>query len=114
MPLLTIHTNNKISDEQKTELLSKVSSLVAKQLGKPERYVMVRLADNEPMLFAGDDKPLAFLELKSIGLSGDATADLSSVLCGFMKNELNIPTDRTYIEFSDAPRKFWGWNSGTF
>jgi phenylpyruvate tautomerase len=25
-----------------------------------------------------------------------------------------IDPDRVYIEFTDAPRKMWGWNSGTF
>jgi phenylpyruvate tautomerase PptA (4-oxalocrotonate tautomerase family) len=42
------------------------------------------------------------------------TERLSKMLCDFVKEELNIPKNRVYIEFSDAPGKMWGWNGGTF
>jgi phenylpyruvate tautomerase PptA (4-oxalocrotonate tautomerase family) len=90
------------------------SNLVAEQLGKPERYVMVRYAHNPDMLFAGNGDPLALLMLKSIGLPTEATSTLSSALCALMQAHLGITPERVYIEFTDAPRKMWGWNSGTF
>ena len=114
MPLLSIETNQPADDSSVAQLIGTASRLVADQLGKPERYVMVRFNHNPAMRFAGDDAPLAYLELKSIGLSDAQTADLSSALCNLMEEGLRVPRDRVYIEFASAPRKLWGWNGGTF
>ena len=113
MPFLNIQTNQSVTPEQAQALISKASNLVASELGKPERYVMVALAPPVPMLFAGSDEPTAYLELKSIGLPESRTADLSKALCSLMA-DLNISPDRVYIEFADAPRAMWGWDSRTF
>ncbi len=112
MPYLLIQTNRTVADQ--TTLIKAASAAVAEALGKPERYVMVALQDGVPMVFAGDDAPLAYLELKSIGLPEARTGELSALLCDFIGERLDIPTDRIYIEFADAPRSFWGWNRGTF
>jgi phenylpyruvate tautomerase PptA (4-oxalocrotonate tautomerase family) len=115
MPFLKIQTNHVVDSATGEALLAKASKLVAKKLGKPENYVMVQLQKEAPMLFAGTNAPLAFLELKSIGLPNNSTtADLSASLCTLIEQDLNIPKDRVYIEFSDAPRDMWGWNGGTF
>jgi len=114
MPFLKIQTNQILSDEAAKGLASKASALVAEQLGKPESYVMTSIENNPAMTFAGTDAPLAFLELKSIGLPESATADASRTLCALVSSETGIDAARIYIEFSDAPRKMWGWNSSTF
>ena len=114
MPFLKIQTNQALPDSSATALAGKASSLVAEQLGKPESYVMTSVENNPAMTFAGTNAPLAFLELKSIGLPDSATADASRVLCELVSSETGIDPARIYIEFSDAPRKMWGWNSGTF
>ena len=114
MPLLSIETNRPTASEDAAALLTAASSLVAEKLGKPERYVMVRLNHNPQMRFAGSDAPLAYLELKSIGLPEARTAELSAALCGLLETVLGVPADRVYIEFADAPRKMWGWDGGTF
>ena len=114
MPYLNIQTNRPIPEGTHQELLHKASQLVAEQLGKPERYVMIALAPPAPMLFAGEDAPAAFLELKSIGLPRDRTPALSAALCDLLEETLAIPPERVYIEFADAPRDLWGWDSATF
>jgi phenylpyruvate tautomerase PptA (4-oxalocrotonate tautomerase family) len=114
MPFLKIQTNRVLPEEDAKALASKASALVAEQLGKPESYVMTSVESNPAMTFAGTDAPLAFLELKSIGLPESATADASRALCELVSGETGIDAGRIYIEFSDAPRKMWGWNSGTF
>lgn len=114
MPLLKIQTNQAIRPEQRQSVLRAASQLVATLLGKPERYVMVSLEHNDAMLFAGTDAPLAYLELKSIGLPTAKTAELSQALCTITHRELSIDTDRIYIEFADAERGMWGWNGATF
>lgn len=114
MPYLKIQTNRVVSPEQSKKLLTKLSRQLAQELEKPERYVMVDLAAEGDMLFAGVDDPLAFVELKSIGLSQSNTQPLSKWLCDLLQDELGIPPERVYIEFTDIPRKFWGWNGSTF
>ncbi|MGD2073556.1 MAG: phenylpyruvate tautomerase MIF-related protein [Gammaproteobacteria bacterium] len=114
MPLLKIETNQSVAAEDRSQLIAKASQQVASMLGKPERYVMVSLQVNPAMLFGGSDAPLAYLELKSIGLPEARTAELSQGLAELMKAELDLPADRVYVEFADAPRSMWGWNSGTF
>ena len=101
-------------EETKGGLLAAASQLAAESLGKPESYVMVTLQDRCPMCFAGTTEPTAYLELKSIGLPGSRTTDLSAVLCSFMEEQLGVPRDRVYIEFSDAARDMWGWAGKTF
>jgi phenylpyruvate tautomerase len=114
MPYVRVQSNVAVDAATGNSLLGKISSLTASELGKPEAYVMVALEPTSPMLFAGTDAPLAYLELKSIGLPEDRTAGLSDKLCNLMQEVLGIPADRVYIEFADAPRKMWGWNGGTF
>jgi len=114
MPLLKIQTNQELDPGRRAELAKQASSQVARMLGKPERYVMVALEYNPDMLFAGDNGPLAYLELKSIGLPGERTGDFSSTLCALVEQALEVPRDRIYIEFADAARSMWGWNGGTF
>ena len=114
MPFLRIQTNTELSPSRAKALAAKASALVAHQLGKPERYVMTAVEHNPAMQFAGTDAPLAYLELKSIGLEETATAEASRVLCQLVATETGVDPERIYIEFSAAPRKMWGWNSGTF
>ncbi len=114
MPLLKIHTNRPLDGTAQTALMQKASAKVAELLGKPERYVMIALDTNQAMLFAGSDAPLAYLELKSIGLPDDATTPLSAALCQLISEELNIAQDRIYIEFTNAERRRWGWDGHTF
>ena len=114
MPFLRIQTNHALPEQDARGLASKASALVAGQLGKPERYVMVSVENNPAMQFAGTDAPLAYLELKSIGLPEDRTGELSSALCQLMTTQTGIEAERVYIEFSNAARNMWGWNNSTF
>ena len=114
MPFLRIQTNHPLTEADARLLASTSSAMVAEQLGKPERYVMTSVETNPAMQFAGNDAPLAYLELKSIGLPESITADVSKALCELVSSATGIDPDRIYIEFADAPRKMWGWNGGTF
>ena len=114
MPYLKLNTNVAIEKQQSTKLLSQLSKLMAQETGKPERYVLVELADNKAMLFAGTDSPLAYLECKSIGLSASQAKAISAAVSQTLKETLQINADRIYIEFSNCPGEFWGWNGSTF
>lgn len=114
MPYLKIQTNQNLPVDRARNLALKASALVARLLGKPESYVMTSVENNPAMTFAGTDESLAFLELKSIGLPESITADTSRALCELVSAETGIDSARIYIEFSDAARKMWGWDKGTF
>jgi len=114
MPFLKIQTNQPLTEASAKSLAEKASGRVAELLGKPESYVMVTVETNAAMQFAGSDDPLAYLELKSIGLPKSITASASRVLCDLVAAETGVDAGRIYIEFSDAPRQMWGWNGATF
>ncbi len=116
MPSLIIHTNVGVEDKTSntSAFLSRCSAATAAMLGKPESYVMVELCDNRPMLFGGSDAPLAFVELKSLGLDSTHTDELSERLCALLNDALGIDPARIYIEFAAPERAMFGWNSGTF
>ena len=114
MPLLKIQTNIEVDQAQQERLLGQLSALTARELGKPEQYVMVILEADMPMLFAGNGEPTMYMELKSIGLPEQQTAALSQSLCQAIHAATDIPAGRIYIEFSNAARHLWGWNGATF
>ncbi|MDJ0807639.1 MAG: phenylpyruvate tautomerase MIF-related protein [Gammaproteobacteria bacterium] len=114
MPVLKIQTNTELTLTARSAFLTQASSTLANMLGKPERYVMIVLEINDTMSFAGNGSPLAYLELKSIGLPIDRTTEFSKTLSNLITEHLQIPADRVYIEFADAQRHMWGWNGGTF
>ena len=114
MPTLIIKTNAMAAPEDRRQLLKDASTLVADLLGKPDRYVMVILEPTPEMCFGGDMNPLAYLELKSLGLPEDRCKDFSAALCDFVEEHLNVPQDRVYIEFASPPRHLFGFNGGTF
>jgi len=114
MPLLSITSNQPLADADRPGVIRQLSATVAQALGKPERYVMLSYQHNPDMLFGGSDAPLAYLELKSIGLPGDITSALSATLSEAMQTILRVSPDRVYIEFADAERHMWGWDGGTF
>jgi len=114
MPYLKLRTNQSFHKEQTAELLSEFSQLLAKETGKPERYIMVELEGDRDMIFSGNNEPLAYVECKSIGLSSDQAKSLSVSISQILETRLQITADRVYIEFSNCPADYWGWNGSTF
>ena len=114
MPTLIIKTNAPIANDAASELLKAASATVAAMLGKPERYVMVLLEPTSHMSFGGDTAPLAYLELKSLGLPEERSAELSATLCRLVEEHMNVPPTRVYIEFASPPRHLFGYDGGTF
>lgn len=114
MPYLSIQTNRPVGTTEQVEFARRASALVARELGKPESYVMVAFAPQQLMMFGGDDAPCAYLALKSIGLPGTRIQGLSQALCQLLDAALKIPQARVYIEFSDIKASHWGWNGATF
>jgi len=112
MPVLSIQTN--VVVEVKDTFLNKASLFVADALSKPESYVMIHLIDCQTTSFAGTTEPLAYVELKSLGLLEQQTKILSKKVSALLNQELHIEASRIYIEFSAPERAMFGWNGGSF
>jgi hypothetical protein len=116
MPLLNLFSSAKQPDEPAlSQMLRSFSKLLATELSKPERYVMVGLAPRMDMSFAGSREPACYAELKNVGrLSPDKVEQLSGLLCDAIARALALPRDRIYIEFTNADGALWGFDGGTF
>jgi phenylpyruvate tautomerase PptA (4-oxalocrotonate tautomerase family) len=114
MPYLKIQTNLPITEKAEEIVMKSASSLVAQLLEKPESFVMVALQPDTPMLFAGTDDPVAFLELKSVGLPARKTKLLCQALCELVGQHLGIAKDRVYVKFIDVNHGMWGWKGDVF
>ncbi|HEY9867428.1 MAG TPA: phenylpyruvate tautomerase MIF-related protein, partial [Candidatus Obscuribacterales bacterium] len=116
MPLIQVKTS--IAQPQKSEvesLLKSLSSALAKQLGKPESYVMTAFESDIPMTFAGSTDPVCYIEIKSVGtMQPNQTKAMSQEFCEKISQALGVPQNRIYIEFADAKGLMWGWNGSTF
>ena len=114
MPYLKIQTNLPLTKNAERTILKDASALVAKELEKPEEFVMIAVQPDTPMMFGGTDDPVAFLELKAVGLPARKTKDLSEALCQLIEGHLGIPRDRVYVKFIDVKGAMWGWKGDTF
>ncbi len=112
MPVLKVQTNAPVTDEH--TFMKEATALLSKELGKPERFIMVMVEKTPAMMFGGSSEPLLYAELKSISLPEEETAPLSAALCAFFAERLKVPQERMYIEFSNARRNMFGWNGKTF
>ena len=116
MPLLSILTSAESTVDARAQLLSRLSQLLARELDKPEGYVMVSFARPLAMSFGGDAaRPACYVELKNVGtLSPERCEQLSALLCRELAGGLDVAADRIYIEFTNADGALWGWNGTTF
>lgn len=114
MPYLKIQTNVETTEKERDTILKSLSQELSKALSKPEDYVMVVFEPSLQMMFSGTDAPTAFLQVKSLGLSDTATKALSSELCGFIEEHLEVSPSRIYIQYESPDRAMWGWNNSTF
>ncbi len=116
MPIINVYSSapSPAADTVR-RLLSDLSSLLAREIGKPESYVMTNLVPRTEMTFAGTFEPACYAEVKSIGkFKPDQTERISGRLCELLTQSLGVQRSRIYIEFSDAAGYLWGFDGGTF
>jgi phenylpyruvate tautomerase len=114
MPLLKLETTVALSDAQRKELLASLSKIVAENISKPEKYVMISITE-AAMLMSGNPGNAAFADIRSIGGLGDSVnRKLSQSICALLKQTLAIPPERIYLNFTDVDAGNWGCDSKTF
>ena len=114
MPLLQIQTSSKAASAP-GGLLKTLSAELARELGKPESYVMVAFENDAELLFGGTSEPACFAALKNIGtFSASQTERLSALLTQHLSTALGVAPSRIYIEFVNAQGHLWGHDGSTF
>jgi len=116
MPLVNLFCSAPTPDATtKKQLLVSLSALLARELGKPESYVMTNLVPQCEMTFAGTLEPACYVEVKNIGkFKPEQTQKLSAKISDLLGQSLGITKSRVYIEFSDATGYLWGYDGTTF
>jgi phenylpyruvate tautomerase PptA (4-oxalocrotonate tautomerase family) len=114
MPFIELRTNRQLSPDKKRQIMSDMTDLLARDLNKPQRVIMVQCRDDQDMMFGGSDDPLVLIELRSIRLPEAQTAELSQSLASFVTNHLQIDSDRVFVNFFNVDPHMWGYNGSTF
>jgi phenylpyruvate tautomerase PptA (4-oxalocrotonate tautomerase family) len=119
MPLIRIVPSTGIVAEARPAgtdaLLRELSALLARELRKPESYVMTCLESPARMTFGGTDAPTCYVEIKNVGtLTPETTARLSATVTERLSSAFGVSGDRIYIEFADARPHMWGHDGATF
>ena len=114
MPVVRI-VSSADTPEDCSGLLRGLSQLLARELGKPESYVMTCLEPRAQMTFGGTSGPVCYVEVKNVGvLTPDVTQRLSAAICESLTAAFAVPGDRIYVEFSESQPHLWGYAGGTF
>ncbi|XP_039253450.2 macrophage migration inhibitory factor-like [Styela clava] len=114
MPSLTI-TTNVPKDEFPKDFLAGMTEILAKSLGKPEKYICVVVHPGTWMSFAGTEEACANCKLESIGkLSQPENIEHTKAIMSYLSEKLRITKDRMYIAFRDSSKADMGYNGTTF
>ena len=113
MPFIDCKISAKLTDEKKEVLKAELGKSIS-IMHKPESYLMVGIADNYDLYFAG--KKLengAYVGIKAFGSPSSRDCErMTSAICGVLKDQLNIQPSSVYITYEGI--KDWGWNGSNF
>lgn len=114
MPYIRTTVSTPLTEENKTNLKSKLGEAIALIPGKSESWLMLSFEDNMSMYFKGDNsKEYAYLEVSIFGSTSDAAYDrLTVALSEIINEELGIDRSNIYIKYEEADH--WGWNGTNF
>ena len=113
MPFIDCKISAKLTDEKKEILKSELGKNIA-IMHKPESYLMVGIADNYDLYFAGKKlENAAYVGVKLFGnpSSGDCER-MTAAICNVLKDKLNIQPSSVYVTYQGISD--WGWNGGNF
>ena len=114
MPLIRIVTSAEVTANAEG-LLSDLSGLLAREIGKPEAYVMTCLEPRAAMTFGGTTESACYVEVKNVGpLGPELTKRLSAAITERVARAIGVKGARLYIEFSESKGHHWGFDGDTF
>ncbi|XP_022337850.1 macrophage migration inhibitory factor-like [Crassostrea virginica] len=112
MPTFVVNTNLP-KDKIPPDFLQQTSAFLAKQLEKPEFYVVVRVNPDQMMITAGTNEPCAIVELHNI-TDGAKNKENAEAITNFIESTLAIPKSRFYVIFTNLRREDIAFQGKTF
>ncbi len=114
MPYIRTTVSTPLTEENKTNLKSKLGEAIALIPGKTEAWLMLAFEDNINMYFKGDNsEEYAYLEVSLFGSASDAAYDrLTAALSEIVNEVLGIDRSNIYIKYEET--NHWGWNGNNF
>jgi phenylpyruvate tautomerase len=97
MPLIKLQTPLQPEPAAVEELLKSLSAALAKQVGKPEAYVMTAFEGGIPMTFGGSADPCCYVEIKSVGqFSAEQTRAMSEFFLQRHRGSFGDPEEEDF------------------
>lgn len=114
MPFINSKVNVKITKEQEESIKTKLGKAIELIPGKSETWLMVGFEDEYSLYFKGKSfEKIAFVEVKIFGKADSlAYEKLTKAICKIYEEELQIPSDHTYVTYEEITN--WGYNGFNF
>jgi phenylpyruvate tautomerase len=114
MPFLHVVTSAPVTPAARA-LMGDLATLLARELGKPQAYVMTRLETGALMTFGASAEPTCCVEVKNVGTFGrELTRLLTRAITERVSQALAIPGGRIYVELVEVAPELWGHDGETF
>eukprot|EP00164_Ancoracysta_twista_P007061 GFYU01009950.1.p1 GENE.GFYU01009950.1~~GFYU01009950.1.p1 ORF type:complete len:144 (-),score=48.33 GFYU01009950.1:35-466(-) len=106
---LIITTNAAITPENKDKVLGDLSGMAADATGKAEAFVQIGINTAHMSMSGISAGMTAMCDFRHPGGFRNKK-ETCEKMCQILKQHLNIPQERIYINFFDVPACDWGWN----
>lgn len=114
MPFIHISTSKKIEDADQEKLMKEFGKEISILKGKTEKWLMVKISDEQAMCFQGDSKtPCVMIEVSIYGrFQNQEYQKLTEALTDTVLRITEIPAERIFVKYIETDH--WGWNSSNF
>lgn len=112
MPFIDTRVSVKASKEQIEEIKTRYGEAFP-IINKSESHLMCGFTDDYTLFFAGEKVEKGAIVLVDVfGEVHPAAGDLTAEICRILKEVLDIPGDKVYVEYRGI--KDWGFNGRNF
>ncbi|WP_312281935.1 phenylpyruvate tautomerase MIF-related protein [Oscillibacter sp.] len=107
MPYIGINTSKRLSDTQKDTLKTALGEKISLIPGKTERMLMVDISDGRTMYLAGEQRDLAYVDVKCFGSAEFAHRKaFTEAAFEVVQQTTRLPQDGIYLTYSEFEN--WG------
>ena len=114
MPFIQVQLSLKINENQKNDLQSKLTDVVAAGFSKPKMYIMSEIED-EKSLFMGGNKleKGAYINISLLGSANKSSCqNITKSVCDILNKDFGIEGNNVYVTYH--PVDLWAWNGMMF
>lgn len=113
MPFIDCKFTQQLTPDEKENIKCGLGKLIS-LMHKPESYLMIGIADNYDLYFAGRKLEAgAYIAISAFGNPKSSDCDkMTSAVCELLKSELGINGTSVYITYQGIEN--WGFNGNNF